>query len=110
MRWPWFTSEAGVGPDDMPCRASAPAHARGSAGSVAVNEKLALAVLRAVVVDLAAVMHDEASRRHRRGALRIEFLAGSHPPRAREHQNVAVVRMKVRSAEGARRKPVAHRI
>src|SRR5205807_948626 len=44
-----------------------------------------LLVLGAVVVDLPAVMDHVTARGRRHGALRIELLAGAHPPRARRH-------------------------
>src|SRR5215471_12814338 len=52
--------------------------------------------LGAVVVYLATVVDDVApgGRRHR--ALRIELLAGAHPPRARQHREEAIVGMEMR--------------
>src|SRR5437667_11796984 len=57
-----------------------------------------LVVLGAVVMDLARVMDDIASGRHRDGAVRIELLAGPHPPGTGQYDEEAVVRMKVRPA------------
>src|SRR5262247_3732140 len=59
--------------------------------------------LGAVVVDLAAVVDDVAPGRRRHRALRIEFLAGAHPPGAREHGEEAIVGMEVRSTHVPRK-------
>src|SRR5258706_2462115 len=84
--------------------------ARTRRGADAVDDNLALLVLRAVVVDLAAVVDDDAACRHRLRALRIELLAGADPPGSGDHNDHAVVRMEVRAAERVRRKAVANRV
>src|SRR5439155_23492827 len=67
-----------------------------------------LLVLGAVVMDLARVMDDIASGRHRHGAVRIELLAGPHPPGTGQYDEEAVVRMKVRPAHVTRQPFAAH--
>src|SRR5439155_9581634 len=67
-----------------------------------------LLVLGAVVVDLARVMDNVASCGHRHGAVRIELLAGPHPPGAGQYDEEAVVRMKVRAAHVTRQPFEAH--
>src|SRR5439155_16894050 len=62
----------------------------------------------AVVVDLAAVVDDIASRGRGHGALRVELLAGSHPPGAGEDREEAVVGMEVRAAHVPREPLDAH--
>src|SRR5881409_2904248 len=64
--------------------------------------------LGAVVVDLAAVVDDVASRGRGHGALRVELLTGSHPPGAGEDREEAVVGMEVRAAHVPRDALDAH--
>src|SRR5215510_9045304 len=54
--------------------------------------------LGAVVVYLAAIVDDVAPGRRRYRALRIEFLARAHPPRAGQHREEAVIGVEVRPA------------
>src|SRR5947208_6643120 len=69
-----------------------------------------LLVLGAVVMDLARVMDDIASGGHRHGAVRIELLAGPHPPGAGQYDEEAVIRMKVRPAHVPRQPFEAHNV
>ena len=59
-------------------------------------------------MDLAAVVDDIASRGRGHGALRVELLAGSHPPGAGEDREEAVVGMEVRAAHVPREPLNAH--
>src|SRR5439155_6987028 len=81
---------------------------RGGRRSHAPHLDDGLLVLGAVVMDLARVMDDIASGGHRHGAVRIELLAGPHPPGTGQYDEEAVVRMKVRPAHVTRQPFEAH--
>src|SRR3989475_11850641 len=66
-----------------------------------------LLVLRAVVVDLVRVVHDEAAGGDRRSVFLVPLRPGADPPGALQHDDVARLRVEVRRAEGAWRKLVA---
>src|SRR5437016_4734747 len=58
---------------------------------------------RAIVMDLISVVDHVAAGRNRFHTIGIVFGTGVHPPRARQHRDVTIVRMRMRTAVVMRR-------
>src|SRR5215475_5032063 len=75
-------------------------HGRRGPRTLAHDQKNRVLVLGTVPMHLLAVVGYKAARRHRDGVvLRIEFRTRAYPPGALQHDDVAVVGMKMRMAE-----------
>jgi len=69
-----------------------------------------IAILSAVVMNFVAIMSDETARRDRLQIIRVVIAAGADPPRAGNHGNESVIRMRMRLAVVMRLPFVQHHI